>query len=336
MKPIKIAQIGVSPFSHGDDIFATMRKYPDVFELVGYVLPENERERLPHKLANLEGYPELTLEQVLNDPTIEAVTVENDEVYLTKYAIMAAKHGKHIHMEKPGGEDLAGFEELIETMRRTGKVFHTGYMYRYNPEVQELMRKVRAGELGEIISVEAQMNSNHGVLIRSFLGTLKGGIMFFLGCHVIDMVLQIMGKPNRILPFNKVTGKKDLNVLDYGFTVFEYDKGISFAKSCSTEIGGFARRQLVVTGTKGTVELKPFEMHSGSTLQTTEVTECLDPQMPWVGRGEHRVCDQYERYDDMMLSFAAMVRGEKENPNTLDYELELYKTVLIACGILPA
>jgi hypothetical protein len=27
-----------------------------------------------------------------------------------------------------------------------------------------------------------------------------------------------------------------------------------------------------------------------------------------------------------------MVRGEKKNPYTLEYELELYKTVLKACG----
>jgi len=34
----------------------------------------------------------------------------------------------------------------------------------------------------------------------------------------------------------------------------------------------------------------------------------------------------------MMAAFAAYVRGETENPYTLDYELELYKTILKACG----
>ena len=34
----------------------------------------------------------------------------------------------------------------------------------------------------------------------------------------------------------------------------------------------------------------------------------------------------------MMAGFASYVRGEKENPYTLDYELELYKLVLRACG----
>lgn len=34
----------------------------------------------------------------------------------------------------------------------------------------------------------------------------------------------------------------------------------------------------------------------------------------------------------MMAAFAAMVRGEKQNPFSPDYELMVYKTVLAACG----
>ena len=43
--------------------------------------------------------------------------METDEIYCTKYALLAAKAGKHIHMEKPGGLELADFEELIATVK---------------------------------------------------------------------------------------------------------------------------------------------------------------------------------------------------------------------------
>jgi len=33
----------------------------------------------------------------------------------------------------------------------------------------------------------------------------------------------------------------------------------------------------------------------------------------------------------MMSAFAAMVRGDTENPYTLDYELKLFKTLLKCC-----
>jgi len=149
MRKIKIAQIGLNTYSHSTEIFESLKKQQDIFEIVGYVLPENEQERLPEKAKALEGYRELTLEEVLNDPETEAVAIETDEIYLTKYALLCAKASKHIHMEKPGGQNLADFEELISAMKKTGKVFHTGYMYRYNPEVVRLMERVKGGQLGQ-------------------------------------------------------------------------------------------------------------------------------------------------------------------------------------------
>lgn len=100
-----------------------------------------------------DGYREMSVDGILNDPTIDALTVETEEIYLTKYALSAAEHKKHIHMEKPGGADLLEFEKLISTVKKNGTVFHTGYMYRYNPSVVKLMQDIKNGELGEIVSV---------------------------------------------------------------------------------------------------------------------------------------------------------------------------------------
>ena len=110
---------------------------------------------------------------------------------------MCAKAGKHIHMEKPGGINLADFEKLIGVMKETGKVFHTGYMYRYNPYVSELIDRVKNGQLGEIISVEAQMNCILSKETRTWLSCLPGGMMFYLGCHLVDLALQIKGQPQK-------------------------------------------------------------------------------------------------------------------------------------------
>ena len=330
MRKIKIAQIGVNTNSHSNEIFGSIKSQNDIFDVVGYVLPENERERLPEKLKFYDGCKELTLEEVLNNPEIEAVTLETDEVYLVKYAIMAAKAGKHIHMEKPGGFSLTDFEELLNIMRETKKVFHIGYMYRYNPCVAELLEKIQKGDLGEIISVEAQMNCIHPTAVRKWLKTLPGGMMFFLGCHLVDLILQIKGQPKRIIPYNKCTGYEETDSYDFGMAIFEYENGVSFVKTTACEIGGFARRQLVVSGTKGTVELKPFEMFAEGGNQYTSKTEYFS--FDWGDMGNKTDTKSYNRYHPMMRSFAEMVRGEKQNPYTLDYELELYKTVLKACG----
>ena len=318
MKKIRIAQIGTSVNSHGNFVFDSLRKADDMFDIVGYAMPQETDE------THFKGYRKMSVDEILNDPSIEA-----EEKYLTKYALLAAEHGKHIHMEKPGGTKLYEFEKLIETARSNNLVFHTGYMYRYNPAVQKLIEEVRSGEFGEIISVEAQMNCRHSDEMRKWLAEYKGGIMFFLGCHLVDLILLFKGKPNKIIPLNKNTGMHGINATDFGMAVFEYENGVSFAKVCDVERGGFLRRQLVVTGTEKTVELKPLEIICSDGNICTGVTECLSDD--WVKPGESHETVKFDRYLEMMRDFARIIRGETENKYSYDYELELYKTVLECC-----
>ena len=331
MKKIKIAQIGTSANSHGNYIFNALRKNDDLFEIAGYVLPENERNKFPEKMTAFEGYKELTLEEVLGNSEIEAVTVETEEIYLSKYALLAAEHKKHIHMEKPGGVILSDFEKVIDTVKRNKTIFHTGYMYRYNPYIIELKEQIKNGELGDIISVEAQMNCIHPKNVREWLGNFPGGMMFFLGCHLIDLILSIQGTPKKIVPLNMCSHIDGVTSKDFGMAVFEYENGISFAKTSAVEIGGFERRQLVVSGTKKTVELKPLEWSvKDGNLATKRNTYT---SRVWTNPSVKEQSIAVDRYDSMIRSFAEMVRDEKENPWNYDYELELYKTVLKACGV---
>ncbi len=330
MRKIRIAHIGCNLHSHASQIFKSLVEQPELFEIVGYTLPEDERETAGKRVGVFEGYREMTIEEILKDPTIEAVTVETEELRLTKYAQMAVEHGKHVHMEKPGGIDLTAFERLIATVREKGTVFHIGYMYRYNPIVMDVMAQIKCGALGEIFSVEAQMNCHHPVAVREFLGRYPGGMMFYLGCHLVDLILQIQGKPEEIIALNTATGLDGVTSEDFGMAVFRYQNGVSFAKTCAAEYGGYLRRQLVVTGSRGTVELKPFEYGTQEEMYTDITTYC---EHKWSDPGTKRTSDAFNRYDAMMAAFAAMVRGEKQNPYTPDYELELYKTVLRCCGV---
>lgn len=332
MRKIKIAQIGTSVYSHGNDIFNTLKKFDDIFEIVGYCLPENERKKFPEKMKDFEGYRELTLDEILDNPEIEAVTVETEEIYLTKYALMVAKAGKHIHCEKPGSQNLEDFEKLIDIVKNNGKTLHFGYMYRYNPFVSELIQKVRNGDLGDITSVEAQMNISHAKEFRQWYENFKGGVMFFLGCHLIDLVLLINGITNDIIPLNCTTGKLDVNAEDFGMAVLKYNHGVSFVKVNATEINGFNRRQLVVSGTKGTVEIKPLEEGVSDILYGMR-TYKKESYMPPVSDNGVKVSSEvFARYDAMMKAFGKYVRGEEKNPYTLDYELDLYKIILKTCA----
>ncbi len=336
MRKIRIAQIGINHHSHGEPVFDTLAAHPEIFDIAGYAIVEDERETCRNKMRCFEGYPELTLEEILNDPTIEAVTVETDEIHLTKYAQMAVDHGKHIHMEKPGSQVLADFEHLIESARKGGKVFHIGYMYRYNPFIIDLLERVRKGEFGKIYSVEAHMSRLDNKATREWFGSFKGGMMFYLGCHLVDLVLLLQGMPTGIIPLNTPTGIDGVNTEDLGFAVLQYPNATSVVRMGGTEIGGFDRRQLVLCAEKATIEILPLEAHYRDTNERymlfTEKNEMTLDENGKVVR-KHEKSAPFQRYGDMMLAFAAMVRGEKTNPFTLDYELELYRTILKCCGM---
>ena len=329
MKKIRIAQIGTGHL-HAGACFKTLRNRTDLFEIVSIAEPVPERVCRLTERAVYHDIPVYTAEELLAMEDLDAVTIETDEVYLTKYALAAAERGLHVHMDKPGGIELADFEKLIATAKKNKTIVHLGYMYRYNPYVQQILEEVKRGDFGEIFCVEAQMSGHVDVELRKWMKTFPGGMMFFLGCHLIDLLLLLRGQPDEIIPFNRVTGHDGLDTTDYGMVVFSYPNGISFAKSNASEIGGFTRRQLVVCGTKKTVELKPFEtLVEGG--QVTDKTEYLTEA--WFEKGTPSQTPVFDRYDAMMEAFAKMAAGEKENPFTLDYELELYRTILKSCGV---
>lgn len=332
MRKIIIAQIGAE-HDHAAPVFTSLKKQTDIFDLVGYAIPEGEINVAP---AVYEGYRQMTVEELLQTPGLDAVAIETSETNLTEYALMAAERGLAIHMDKPGGCELDDFEKLIAIVKEKNIVFHTGYMYRYNPEVKKLLQDIREGKLGEIYAVETHMDCRHTPEKRQWLGKYPGGMMFFLGCHLIDLIYQIMGEPEEVIPMNVSTGFDGVTADDYGFAVLRYKNGISFAKTCANEPGGFLRRQLVVCGSKGTVQLMPLEEYEslenpGSMLvtRTRNVTEDLGN---WANNGVNGVSAAYDRYDTMLATFAAFARGEGENPYTPDYELAVYKLVLRACG----
>ncbi len=325
---IRILQVGYR-HDHGVLTFHSLLRLPELFEVVGLADDEDldkARARVPQAPAYY------TIEEALQ-LDIDAVAIECEEEKATEYALMFAQKGVHVHLDKPGSPCTADFHRLVDTLAAEGKVLQMGYMYRYNPAIREAAARVRRGELGKIFSVEAQMSVRHPKAKRQWLGKFRGGMMYFLGCHLIDLILQICGTPQDILPMNCVTGTEGVEAEDYGFAAFKYENGVSFAKTCAAEYNGFARRQLVITGSQGSIELKPLEILAGENLYTPVATT-LDKDSPaaWADGAVISQTEIFNRYDVMMRAFADYIAGREENPYTYDYEKTLFDTLMKCCG----
>ncbi len=334
MKKLRVVFLGIT-HDHGLPVYKTLLDLPDEFEVVAWSADESENPRIAEIMTwdkSLDRVPRVSVEEALNLPDIDAAIVECPDLTLTKYCILAAQKGLPIHMDKPGGVDTVEYEKMLSVVKKNGTVFHTGYMYRFNPLVMKLMEQIKNGELGKIYSVEAHMDCDHNAQKRAWLGQFPGGMMYYLGCHLVDLVYRIQGIPDEIHAYDTATGFDGVTAKDVGFAVFTYPNGISFIKSSASEPGGFRRRQLVVCGEKKTVHIEPIEMFS-------ETPDCLSADMKefthdysWRDGGSCHHLEPTHRYKGMMQHFASLVRGEKENPYTPEYEARLHRMILCACG----
>lgn len=333
MKKVRIAFIGIE-HDHACFNIASVLKQRDIFEPVCFAVPEIDKSKYAEKLKVFGNLPESSVEKIISNKEIDAVMVETFELNLAKYAIIVAEHGKHIFMDKPGGADLSEFERLIKTVKEKQLVLQIGYMYRFNQAVKDLLKDVKNGKLGDIICVEAQMNCCHTIEKRRWLSSFKGGMMFFLGCHIIDIILQIQGMPKSVTPFNKCSEGKNGGYEDFTMSVLEYENGVSFAKTSSCEIGGFNRRQIVVVGTKGTVEIKPIEAYTENMPEEYLKSNIKTyTALSWDDVGTERITEPHNRYDDMTAFFGKCVLKEEKSSISYDYELKLYKVLLKCCGV---
>jgi len=327
MKKIKIGHIGIA-HDHSGATMETVLKYPDVFEVVGVVEPNEEYRR---KFGNDPAYKELnrlTLDELFAIEDLDAVLVEGYELDLVPIAQKCIDRGVHVHMDKPGGEDIVAFEKLLNDAKEKNLTVQLGYMFRYNTAIKYCKEAIENGTLGEIFEIDLAMNTEHPKEKREWLGNFQGGIMFYLGCHLVDLMLWLNGVPEKIIPYNEKTYFDGVDSIDNGFALFKYKNGISTIRATSTEVNGYGRRQLVVCGSKGTIEIKPLENPTKMTISLSNFTkgkeyiDCKKIIEPKTMAG---------RYDEMMLDFAKFVRGEKTNPFTYEYELQLQKMILKAC-----
>ena len=69
--------------------------------------------------------------------------------------------------------------------------------------------------------------------------------MFELGCHLIDAVVYLLGKPRAVHDHGRQSSPSD-GLADSQLAVLEYQDVIATVRASLIEVDGFARRQLVV------------------------------------------------------------------------------------------
>jgi predicted dehydrogenase len=334
MTRIKIAQIGIC-HEHAAAKMQSLRAMPEVYEVVGVV---DDRHSPAAKFPNAdmspyEGLTWMTEEELFSIPSLQAVAVETPNLDLVPTAMRCLERGLAMHMDKPGGNDLAQFGQLLQGCRKKNLPFQMGYMLRNNPALQFAQTAIRNGWLGEIFEIQANMSHNYGGdAYQDYLSEFHGGIMFNLGCHLIDMVVAILGRPAGVTPFLKAAPGSPGDAMNNCLVVLDYSQVHVTLSACSREVDGQTQRRFKICGTKGTIELCPLERFDGQPL-----TLCLTLQEdnPKYSAGTHLVDFgvQHDRYREQLLELARVINREIENPYTYDHDFLVHEVVLSASGV---
>ncbi len=335
MKKIKIGQIGVC-HEHAPAKISTLRKMPEIFEIVGVV---DDRDSTAANFADgdltpYEGLKWMTEEELLNYPGLQAVAVETPNLDLVPTALQCMERNLAMHMDKPGGDDLELFRKLLDGCEARNLPFQMGYMFRNNPAMQWCLNASRKGWLGDIFEVQASMSHNYGGdEYQNYLSKFQGGIMFNLGCHLVDFVISMMGRPENITPFLKSTTGISDTIKNNCLTILEYPHATVTLRACSLEVDGLNRRSLKVCGTKGSVELCPLERFDDQPLQMR--LTLLEGNDEYAA-GTHIVDFgiQQDRYINQLLELARIINGEIENPYTYEHDYLVQQVILAASGYI--
>ena len=322
---IRIAQIGAA-HAHAAGKMETMR-HSEEFEVVGVVESDPVRRVAAGKTPAYAGLEWMTEEQLLNAPGLQAVAVETEVKDLVPTAARCIAAGKHIHLDKPGGESLAAFKQLLDAAARRRLTVQMGYMLRYNPAFQLCFQLVRDGWLGDVFSVDTAMNKVLAAAERKTLLPYRGGGMFELGGHVIDAVVNIMGRPTKVTAHSRRSWLFDDGLADNQLAVLEYPKATVTVRIALVEIEGGARRQFVLCGTKGTFDIRPLEPPQAR-LALDEARGGYkkgyqDLKFPRVGG----------RYDGDFADLAKVIRGEKALGFSAEHDRVVQETLLLASGL---
>ena len=334
-KPLRTLFFGMS-HEHAPGKLQSLRKLAEDFEIVA-VADDRPRNAPTYHTDPIvtDGLRIVSEEEAWRIGDIDVAFVEVANCHLMEIAGRFAERGIPMHCDKPCGEAMEPYRSIVETCRRKNIPMQIGYMFRVNPAVRFCWNAVREGWLGDVSFIEADMNHCYGDDgYQRYVGTFKGGILYNLGCHLMDMIEPMTdGMPTGVHSVIGTASGDSPDCLNRAAAMLEYPKMNVLVRSCSRAGGGNLCRRLRIDGSNGTIDLCPIERFDGVRLA---LKMTLANPAGGYGAGDNEVDfgPQTDRYADQLRELARIVRGEVPNdPAQYDHDLKVHELTLRICGI---
>ena len=315
---IKIGFLGASHSHATEKIKLTLASAE--YELVG--ICEND-ETVRRRYLSL-GVHFVSQDKLLAEA--EAIAVESDVRDHARHARLALEAGKHVHLEKPPADSYAKFQELVKLAREKKRLLQMGYMWRFNPGINGAIAAARQGWLGQVYLVRGTINTSIEANRRPEWGEFRGGSLFELGSHLIDPVVRLLGRPDKVTPLLKNHGGFNDTLADNTVAVLEYPRALAIISSSTLQPGAGPHRFFEIQGNNGTALVKPIEPPK---LQI----DLAKAAGPYKTGSQSVSMPEYKRYVPEFAELAQAIRTNQPLSVTPEEDLLVQETLMRACDM---
>ena len=211
-----------------------------------------------------------SLDEVLSDPEVDAVSVCTPNATHAEYTIRALEAGKHVLVEKPMAQDLNETRAMIEAQKKSGKIMMLGHNQRLVKAHQKAKELLDDGAIGKLLFY--QLNFKHAGpeswSIDRGAGTwffqksrARFGVMGDLGAHKIDLIRYLTGSEIRNVFANMMTLDKKyedgtpIELEDNAVCMFNMENGLPGIMHFSWTNYGGEDNGSTIYGTKGVMKI---------------------------------------------------------------------------------
>lgn len=258
---VKIAVVGAGKFGQTHLDAFTQLGYSGLAELSA--IAESNPARAKELRARYSCPVYEDFREMLGKVALDAVSVATPDHLHREIAVAAARAGKHILVEKPLDVTVAGAAEMVRAASDAGVLLQVDFHKRYDPDHQAIERRMRAGDLGDILYGSVYMEDRIEVPTEWFPHWAPSSSpAWFLGVHFYDLVRWIIRSEAKSV---YATGSKKTLLKDYGIDTYDcinakvdFANGAAFAFDTSWVLPkGFeavVNQGLRLVGTKGIFE----------------------------------------------------------------------------------
>ncbi|MDR6883397.1 Gfo/Idh/MocA family oxidoreductase [Bacillus sp. 3255] len=231
-------------------------------------------------------------EALVNDPDVNAVYVATPPGFHRDYAVMAAKAGKPVYVEKPMARNHEECLEMIAVCEAAGVPLFVAYYRRGLPKFLQIKSLLDSGVIGEIRFI----HTTYLQMLREDAGQelpwriqpeLSGGGLFVdLASHTLDILDYLLGPIGEVKGFAKNQSGQQ-QVEDIVTTAYAFESGVMGTGIWS--FNSYKRSDVnEIVGSRGKVAFSTFgddlrvETADGE-VQTYTIPNPAHVQQPLIG-----------------------------------------------------